>query len=245
VQRALDILSLLSEEKPQITIREIVDLTGLAKTTAIRLARTLVHCGLLWATDSGYMAGPGLWRWAHLARSAWELPPEMHDMMRGLARDHQETVNLYIRRDVHRICISQAESPRSLRHVIAVGDELPLWAGASARVLLMDADTELLSRVLARAPRGRRTSLKALAAAIEDTREAGFAVSHGERESGVSAVAVPILDDAGRVFAALSMSGSTTRFTDERVAALAPALQSVAIAMSGRGLGSAVGGSAR
>ena len=41
VQRALEILDLLSEERPQITIREIVDGTGLAKTTAIRLAQTL------------------------------------------------------------------------------------------------------------------------------------------------------------------------------------------------------------
>jgi DNA-binding IclR family transcriptional regulator len=55
-------------------------------------------------------------------------------------------------------------------------------------------------------------------------------------------VAVPVRDDGGRVVAALSMSGATARFTDERVEAFASALRNAAIAMSGRGLGSAVRG---
>ena len=66
VQRALDILSLLTDDRPAVSIREIVDSTGLAKTTVLRLVATLEQSGLLWATASGYMAGPGLWRWAHL-----------------------------------------------------------------------------------------------------------------------------------------------------------------------------------
>lgn len=241
VQRALEILNLLSEERPQISIRDIVDHTGLAKTTAIRLAQTLVHAGLLWATDSGYMAGPGLWRWAHLARNAWELPPEFRRMMTDMAREHQETVNLYIRRDIHRLCIAQAESPRALRHVVNVGDEFPLWAGASAKVLLADAEDSLLARIVAGAPRGRG-DLAALREGITASRDAGFAISHGERESGVSAVAVPVYDDAGRVVAALSMSGATARFTADRVDDFVLALRSAAVAMSGRGLGTAVRG---
>ena len=243
VQRALEILTLLSEERPQITIRDIVDNTGLAKTTAIRLAQTLVQAGLLWATDSGFMAGPGLWRWAHLARNAWELPPEFRRMMTDMAREHQETVNLYVRHDIHRLCIAQAESPRSLRHVVNVGDELPLWAGASAKVLLADAEEGLLARIVAGGPPGR-ADLSWLRNAVAEARTAGFSVSHGERESGVSAVAVPVHDDAGRVVAALSMSGATPRFTDERVDDLASALRSAAVAMSGRGLGTAVSGAA-
>src|SRR5262245_8249739 len=49
VQRALDILSLLSEERPVVTIREIAAETGLAKTTVIRLVQTLENLGLLWS----------------------------------------------------------------------------------------------------------------------------------------------------------------------------------------------------
>ena len=64
IQRALDILSLLTDDTPSVSVRDIVAATGLAKTTVMRLVQTLEHSGLLWATAGGYMAGPGLWRWA-------------------------------------------------------------------------------------------------------------------------------------------------------------------------------------
>ena len=137
-------------------------------------------------------------------------------MMTDMAREHEETVNLYIRRDIRRLCIAQAESPRALRHVVNVGDEFPLWAGASAKVLLADVATSLLARVVAGAPAGRGDLAAPAGRQSRRPSAAGFAVSHGERESGVSAVAVPVLDDTGRVVAALSMSGATARFTDER-----------------------------
>ena len=64
IRRALDILSLLTDDTPSVSIRDIVEATGLPKTTVLRLVHTLEHNGLLWATAGGYMAGPGLWRWA-------------------------------------------------------------------------------------------------------------------------------------------------------------------------------------
>ena len=107
VQRALDILSLLTEERPTVSIRHIVEATGLAKTTVIRLVQTLEQSGLLWGTSGGYMAGPGLWRWAHLARRSWELPAQTQRMMRDLADRQRETVNVYVLRDIFRVCIAQ------------------------------------------------------------------------------------------------------------------------------------------
>ena len=76
IRRALDILSLLTDDTPSVSIRDITEATGLPKTTVLRLVHTLEHNGLLWATaGGGYMAGPGLWRWAWLARRSWQLPP--------------------------------------------------------------------------------------------------------------------------------------------------------------------------
>ncbi|GIH06937.1 IclR family transcriptional regulator [Rhizocola hellebori] len=233
VQRALDILSLLTEERPTVSIRDIVEATGLAKTTVIRLVQTLEQSGLLWGTAGGYMAGPGLWRWAHLARRSWELPPQTQRMMRELAERQRETVNVYVLRDIYRVCIAQQESPQPLRHVVHIGDELPLWAGASAKVLLIGASPALLTRVAASSPYGER-HLKQLQKWAEEAAEQGFAVSHGEREEGLTAVAAPILK-SGSVVAALSLSGPTVRFSDDRIAGFANDLKEVAKQMSDRG----------
>ena len=234
VQRALDILSLLTEDRPSITVREVVAATGLAKTTVIRLIQTLEQMGLLWATSNGYMAGPGLWRWAHLARSSWELPPETKRMMRDLAQKDRETVNVYVARDIVRVCIAQQESPQPLRHVVHVGDELPMFAGATAKVLLRDASPALLARIARSSPFGP-DHVKRLQEWVDEAAVRGFATSHGEREEGISAVAAPVLGRSGSVVAALSLSGPTLRFTDERVAEFAHDLQQVAQRMSDRG----------
>ena len=158
IRRALDILSLLTDDTPSVSVRDIVAATGLPKTTVLRLVQTLEHSGLLWATAGGYMAGPGLWRWAYLARRSWQLPPETQAMMRDLSARHAETVNMYVLRDISRVCVAQQESPRPLRHVVAVGDELPLWGGASAKVLLRDAPESLLTRIARQSPTARATS---------------------------------------------------------------------------------------
>jgi DNA-binding IclR family transcriptional regulator len=234
VQRALDILTLLTEDRPLVSIRDIVEETGLAKTTVIRLVQTLEQCGLLWGTASGYMAGPGLWRWAHLARRSWELPPETQRMMRDLAARRRETVNVYVARDLHRVCIAQQESPQPLRHVVHIGDELPLWAGASAKVLLRNATTTRLQRIARYSPYGEQHA-KRLQEWVDEAAHRGHAVSHGEREEGLSAVAVPIFSRSGAVVAALSLSGPTLRFTDEQIAEFAADLKDVAQRLSERG----------
>ena len=234
IQRALDILSLLSEEQPLIAVRDIVNATGLAKTTVIRIVQTLEQSGLLWATPSGYMAGPGLWRWAHLARRSWELPPETQRLMRELAARERETVNVYVARDIVRVCIAQQESPQPLRHVVRVGDELPMWAGASAKVLLRAASPALLERIARSSPFGD-DHVRRIREWIEEATQQGYAVSHGEREAGLSAVAVPLTGRSGTVVAALTLSGPTVRFTDERVADFADALLAAAKQMNERG----------
>jgi DNA-binding IclR family transcriptional regulator len=234
VQRAFEILGLLTETQPVISISEIVRATGLAKTTVIRLVQTLEQNGLLWATAKGYMAGPSLWRWAHLARATWELPPETKQLMRELAARERETVNLYVLRDIWRVCVAQQESPQPLRHVVQVGDELPLWGGASSKVLLRDADRTLLTRIARGSPYGV-DYVTALKAQIDEAAVQGFAVSHGERENGLSAVAVPIVGRTGLVIAALSLSGPTVRFPEDRVGGFVAALLDVAGRMTERG----------
>ncbi|GHF41922.1 DNA-binding IclR family transcriptional regulator [Amycolatopsis bartoniae] len=234
VQRALDILGLLTETQPTVSISDIVRATGLAKTTAIRLAQTLEQNGLLWATNKGYMAGPGLWRWAHLARQTWELPAETKQLMRDLGDRQRETVNLYVLRDVYRVCVAQQESPQPLRHVVRVGDELPLWGGASSKVLLRDASPALLARIARSSPYGAGHA-DALRAGAEEAAAQGFAVSHGEREQGLSAVAVPLLGRGGTVVAALSLSGPSVRFPEDKIGEFVADLTETARRMTERG----------
>lgn len=228
VTRALDIMALFTDGANQSrSISEIVDATGLAKTTVIRLLATLESYGLLAATSRGYVPGPGLWRWGFTIHQAWELPEPARRLMRELVGEKEETVNLYIRRGDTRICVAQEESPLPLRHVVRLGDQLPLSRGASSKALLSATEDDAIRQLFVDEDVDDATREEFLA----ETRQCavdGFAQSHGERETGLSAVAVPVVTNAGTVTAALSFSGPTARFPQERVAPLAHRLTEAA-----------------
>ena len=109
-----------------------------------------------------------------------------------------------------------------------VGDELPLWAGASAKVLLRDASPALLDRIARSSPYGAATLASACGSGSTRPRDAGYAVSHGEREDGPVGRRRADLRPLRRVVAALGLSGPTVRFTESRIAEFAADLKRVA-----------------
>ncbi|GAB2742936.1 IclR family transcriptional regulator [Salinifilum aidingensis] len=236
VLRALDLLGLFTEERLSWTVRDLTAVSGLAKTTVLRLVSTLERRGLLWSEPDGRITvGPGLLRWSNLARTAWQVPESARGTMRELAAATGETVNLYVRADRSRICIEQQEGTGTVRHLVRVGDELPLWAGAASKVLLSDVDDEVLAAVLEHDPRRRAAS--AVRAEVTAAAQAGFAVSHGEREVGASGVAAPVVDEHGRVLAALAVGGPTPRFTERAVEEFSGAVIDAAARISRIGFG--------
>ncbi|GAB3477184.1 IclR family transcriptional regulator [Nocardiopsis coralliicola] len=252
VVRALDMLDLFDERNQRYSTRELVELTGLAKTTVIRLVQTLEQRGLLWTGSDGRIgAGPGLLRWARLAHAVWQVPDAVRAVMRELTADTSETVNLYVRADAVRVCVAQEEGPHRLRHIVKTGDEMVLWGGAASKVLLIGAPDAVLRRVAAASPHGP-PHLGRLRDEAEEARSRGFAVSHGEREQGVSGVAAPVFGGtADAPVAALALGGPTARFTDAAVRSFGPAVSAAAERIAaigfdpGPGAGAARTGEAR
>ncbi|GDY53132.1 hypothetical protein SVIO_037550 [Streptomyces violaceusniger] len=146
-------------------------------------------------------------------------------------RSGGESARIYIRQGGSRVCVAQHEGTQQLRHVVRIGEEMPLWAGASGHVLLIGGSARTLSRVAAAAGRGPDFA-SVLAERARLAAERGFAVSHGERADGVSAVAAPVTDAAGQVVAAVGLGGPTSRFTEERVESFCPALAEAAKRLS-------------
>ncbi|MGX1675970.1 IclR family transcriptional regulator [Streptomyces sp. NPDC055400] len=242
VQRAVDLLALYDAEHPARTVRELVDETGLAKSTVVRLVHTLEQCGLLWSRGDGRtVPGPGLLRWAELASSTWQLPEPALALMKQLSEaSGGEAVHLYVRQQGARVCIARHEGTRTLRHVVRVGEQMPLWSGAASHVLLSRAEHADVEAVAQAAPHEDWPTLlweRAQRAAVS-----GWSASDGEREAGVSGVAAPVFDRSGRVAAALALGGPTTRFTEETVAAFAKLLVESATALT---VLDCIGGTAR
>ncbi|MFI8632376.1 IclR family transcriptional regulator [Microbacterium sp. NPDC077663] len=217
VSRALSLISLFTRDRQELALRELVELSGLPRTTVIRLVAALEDEGLLWAVGTNsYAVGPGLLRWADLAASAFRMPAEVREALVDLVSRVGETASIYIRDGERRVCIAFEECDQVLRHVAVLGREGPLWRGASGRVLLRDLEDDDLERMARRAPLEAGIDLADLKAWRASVADLGFSLTHNERRDGLSVAAVPLMNESGRAFAALSVAGPTGRVTSDR-----------------------------
>lgn len=267
VSRALDVLQAFTPERTSLSIGELVTASGLPRTTVLRLVETLVAERMLQHVAGGRVAvGTRLIRWGAFAAAAWTVPEATAARMAELSAETGETVSLYVRSGTTRVVVAQSPSPHSLRHVVQVGDELPLWKGAAGMVLLSSVAPEELGAEVAAlaaavagsgavsgagsgagAPSGsgagsavgsaaEAVDEEALVARVEQARAAGWSLSHGVREPGNSGMAVPVPSRDGAQPVALALGGPTSRFTDEATASFLGALQAASSDIARTGL---------
>jgi DNA-binding IclR family transcriptional regulator len=203
LDKAALVLSAL-EPGPQ-SLAGLVQATGLARPTAHRLAVALEHHRLVGRDLQGrFVLGPRL---AELASAAGEdrLLATAGPVLAWLRDSTGESAQLYRRQGDERVCVAAAERMSGLRDTVPVGSVLSMHAGSAAQVLLAWEEPDRLHRGLA----GARFTATVLAG----VRRRGWAHSVGERESGVASVSAPVRGPAGRVVAAVSVSGPIERLT--------------------------------
>ncbi|CAM4443606.1 Transcriptional regulator KdgR [Mycobacterium basiliense] len=183
-------------------LAELCERTGLPRATAYRLAAALEAHRLLGRDDGG--------RW-HLGAAVSELAARVNDpllaasatILPRLRETTGESVQLYRREGMSRVCVAALEPSAGLRDTVPVGARLPLTAGSGAKVLLAHSDAATQQAVLPDAQFTDRV--------LAEVRRRGWAQSVAEREPGVASVSAPVRDGRGVVIAAISVSGPIDR----------------------------------
>ncbi|MCY7707752.1 IclR family transcriptional regulator [Bacillus safensis] len=215
VQRALDILSCFSEERQELTLTDISKEMNLAMSTTTRLLKALEMNHFVEKNQETmkYRLGQRLYLLGYIAGKSIQLRELAKPLMYALRDETKETVNLYVLDSTSRVCIEQAEGLQSIRHLVKIGEKLPLYAGAGGKVLLAFQSEEFQQKVFAaEAYHVMGDDWKKERKHILDTYTS---CSIDEREVGSAAVAAPIFNIHGEVKACLSISGPTHRFTEE------------------------------
>jgi DNA-binding IclR family transcriptional regulator len=224
--RLLEIL----RDRPSLSVNEAAKLLGTAPSTAHRLLGTLKARGFV-AQDPAtrrYRAGSALLDIAFDALRNLDVRRISRHHLEALAFEQGETTNLIVLERTSIRYMEVAESTQQLRAASRVGETRPAHGTASGKVLLAaltDAQVEALYPDEALAPmtphtvRTRRELLKELAA----VREQGFAVATEEGVAGITAIAVPLHEPLGRVVAALTLAGPSSRLPAERIEEVARA----------------------
>ena len=217
VARAFDILRLLGRGRPRIGVSDLTRELGLNAITAHRFLKTLEAEGALVQVAKGsYRLGYALVDLGDRARDEDRLGQWLQPVLDDLTADLGEASMATIYQAGMVVCIARAMPPRSLSVDIRVGDRLEAYCTAHGKLWLAHVSaserTRYLDNVRLDAMTGRTiTHRTQLQNEIDTARQRGFSFNLGEREDGITAIAMPVLTDSGRMIAGLSIFGPSSR----------------------------------
>jgi DNA-binding IclR family transcriptional regulator len=232
--RVLRILGAFGSNAREMSIGRIAGALGVHKSTASRLAATLVRRGFLLREKRILRLGPEVNRLGLLALVDGDLSSLAGDAMQQLCSATGETVHLAVRDGSEALNIAQVDGPAIVAIGNWIGRKTKLHCAANGKVLLAFGETGLIEEPLPAYTPRTVTSVEALQAELRRIRQLGWAANAGELEEGLNAVAVPVFDAAGNCRAALSVSGPSYRVSPDRFAQLAESCEEAARLISFR-----------
>ena len=212
VQRILAVFESFSTERTTLTLQEIADRIDLPKSTSFRIVQSLEKAGyLVRLEDQQYCLSFRFTRLAGLVKSTLGIREIARPVMTELADKTKESVSIHTVVGKNRVCIDAMSTSSALRSVIQPGEQVPLLAGSATKVLIAYLAKKELAPIAAQIAKAMKKTQAEVLTEIAQVRDKGFAVSHGERLLGVSAISAPIKDVEDQVHYCLSIGGPSVR----------------------------------
>jgi len=226
MQRVVAILEAVAASRGPATAARVSAETELSISTVSRIMRDLAEEQMLDRLDDGsYLLGSRMFKLVRDAREGGDAMATIHRVLAELRDRTGETASLHVRRDDTRVCIASVDSRHELRRVVPVGDAIPLVGTATGHVLMAELSAAEQTALIDRA---RATSSRVeLLGRLREAAENGWAVQADGLISGVTGVAAPVRV-GGRIVAAVTLSGPTTRMPTEVVEKILPDLEEAA-----------------
>lgn len=245
VRRAIALLKVFSDERPEWGLSDLAREIDLNKTTAYRLLTALEAEAMVArnpATEA-WRLGTGTITLGALAMRSNDLVTAARPELERLVRETGETATLEILAGDQILILDAAEGPSLVGASSEVGTRWPAHATSTGKVLLAARRAGLGTP--SRARHGIPRRLKALTRrTITDpdrldrelarVLEQGWAIAVEELEVGYVAMAAPVRDHELRVPAAVSIGGPASRLTGDRLHELAPGVVRAADRISRR-----------
>lgn len=221
--RGISLLRAFSEGRPEMTLPELAEATGLGKSAVQRFTHTLWTLGYLRKDPVSKKFSLGPWslelgmRYAQTSTLVLGANPFLH----ALNRSSQETCSLAEPDGLDVVYVARFATHKEMFVYMPVGMRLPLYCTAAGRAVLARLDPAVARDLLERSERtaftpATLTGLDALLQELDFTRRHGFARSNGEYYPGDITISAPVLDTTGTPRGAVNVSVPASRWTFEQ-----------------------------
>ena len=213
LERALDILDCFNFQSRELSLSDVVNRTGLNKTTAKRLIANLTTRGYLQQDSQTrkYQLGMRLFELGGVVFSSFSLRRSAAAPMTGLQNETDATVLLGVRMEDHLVYVDKREGDGMIRISSDVGWRRPLHYGMLGMVLMASVESREADRILEKYPLEAHTpfsitDLDAFSLRLEEIRVQGYVIEKEEAVEGLIGIAAPIKDHSRQVVAAIGIA---------------------------------------
>lgn len=241
LERGLRVLEATASSGGAITLAELARRTGLHRSTAHHLLKTLVDLDYL-RRDSAtrrYELSAKLFRLTGRTWTPEQLGQIAQPFLAELTRRTHEGSSFAAYRDGMVTVVAKRDPDGPVRVVQNVGAERPIHATAVAKAILPWLPPSELNGVLRRARYERYTpktivTRAALEAELRRVRAAGCATDDEEHQEGIRCMAAPVFGYDGQVLGSLCALGPKSRMSHQKLRQLRASLLEVARMLSAR-----------
>jgi IclR family acetate operon transcriptional repressor len=235
VDRALSILETLAEDDEGYRLSDLAVRTGLSASTVHRLLATLEsrrfvqfdraeskwHVGV-----RSFTVGASFARRRNFSTQAIPYLRKLRDLTR-------ETANLAVVDDEYIIVLTRMESREIMRSLTQVGGRVAMVTSGVGKAVLATYSDEDVGAVIRHHGMPRLTEKSIvrpgdLFKELATIRKQGFAIDDEEASMGLRCIAAVVYNDCAEPLAAISVSGMTSRLTDERLPEIGQIVRDVA-----------------
>ncbi len=218
VERTLDILDCFTFQDREMSLSDVVQKTGLNKTTAKRLISNLTTRGYLQQNQLSkrYQLGLRLFELGGIVFSSFNLREAAAFPMTRLQNETGATVLLGIMMEEQLVYVGKREGRGMIRISSDIGWRRPLHYGMLGMVLMAYLDTEKVKEILSKSPLEAHTPFAitdedAFSLRLEQIRNQGYIVEREEAVEGIIGIAAPIRNYSREVIAGLGIAIPTSR----------------------------------
>jgi IclR family KDG regulon transcriptional repressor len=217
LMKGLRVLECVARSQTPRGASDVAAELGMTKSNAYRTLQTLM--AMKYITRHGdqptYEPSAKLFELGTLVGNRFEVKAMALPILQELVRRTGENAAVAVLDDREVVYVERVDSPNPVRSVVRTGERLPSYCSASGKALLAYASDELIDSmedILLPFTEHTITTVPALREELARIREKGVAIVNGEWHLQVAGIAVPIRNPAGKVVAALSVSGPAERF---------------------------------
>lgn len=214
--RGLQVIRSFSAGAPRQTLSEVAAASGLTRAGARRILLTLQTLGYVDSDGRLFALTPRILDLGFAYLSSMPIWNRAEPVMETLVQQVQESCSAAVLDATDIVYVMRVPTHKIMRISLGVGSRLPAYCTSMGRLLLADLDDDevrarLEASTLEAFTRHTLTDIDALFAKVVQARRQRWCLVNQELEEGLISIAAPIVDRAGRMVAALNISGQANR----------------------------------